>query len=164
MTLRFKRSKYELVIEDTYTAYTATNDVRNELNGRRRLHDPKEVIRAVVDGQWGPPYMPRQFPLGTWNVLRVEEQPRTSGFWPVKIVTDAHQPVKVWKLDEKGGYEAETDEVVMDSGYHLHWTPYNTTHGCIRVGGQYTEEVLEVAMFVKRALQGGHKVQLIVEE
>ena len=164
MILRFKRSERVLTIDGAEQRFVATNQVRNEVNGLRRLHEAKEVIRSVVNGQWGPPYMPRQFPLGTWNVLRAEPQRRESDFWPWKIVTDAEQLVKVWALDGKGGYDHETEQTVLDSGYHLHWTPYNTTHGCIRVGGAYTDEVTTLASVVRDALKAGEKVQLIVEE
>ncbi|HSW65345.1 MAG TPA: hypothetical protein VLH56_18860 [Dissulfurispiraceae bacterium] len=164
MILRFSRSSEKLTIDGTDKSFRATNEVRNELNGRRRLHDSKEVVKAVVNGQWGPPYMPRQFPLGVWNVLKVAQKGRDTEFWPVRIETDATQMVHAWELDAKGGYASERPVLVEDSGYHLHWTPSKTTLGCIRIGGDASWEMIDLADVVWDALKAGDKVQLIVEE
>ena len=137
-------------------------DVRNELNSRRPLHDPKQVVRSVVNGREGPPYMPRPFPKGRWRVTGVEWT-NVKDFAPVKIKTDAHQTVSVWVLDAKGGYDHETQQTVEDSGYYLHFCAWSkTTLGCGRVGTDTDAEVRLLARIVEEALRSGEDVWLEV--
>ena len=37
-------------------SFDVNSDVRNELNGRRLLGDPKQVVRAIVNGLYSDPY------------------------------------------------------------------------------------------------------------
>jgi hypothetical protein len=138
-----------------------TCDVRNELNGRRRLHDPKEVRRVVQpDGHWGPPYMPRPFPLGTWRVIAVEDT-ADKEFAPVKIRTNAHQLVRTWALDAAGGYDHEEDRLVEDAGYHLHFAEFSrTTLGCGRL--ETAGQARSLAAAIRKAMGKGEIVQLEV--
>jgi hypothetical protein len=115
--------------------FTVTCNVRNELNYRRALHDPKEVVTTVhfPDLVRGPAYMPRVFPRGVWNITGIE---RTNDptFAPVKIKTDAHQLVNLWALDSKGGYDHKLDATADDGGYWLHYSANSsTTLGCGRI-------------------------------
>jgi len=153
---------------DTGTAAAAgvefviTNDIRNELNGRRRLHDPKEVVRAVVNGQRGPPYMPRPFPPGAWKITGIEPS-ADPNYAPIKIKTDTCQPVEVWALDDRGGYDHPTGERVEDGGYWLHWCGISkTTLGCGRVGTDTDEQVRLLASMIGRAWNNGEVVTLEV--
>lgn len=149
-----------LLVADGKNFYV-TNVVRNELNKWRKLHTPSEVVKAVVNGTWGPPYMPRQFPFGTWKILAVEET-SSPEFAPIKIRTDAHQIVHVWALDKNGGYDHETGVTVNDSGYHLHWSKgSHTTLGCGRVGKEDDSTVRELAAIIKTALN--KKEEIILE-
>jgi hypothetical protein len=142
--------------------YVATCDVRNEQNGRRRLHELREVVRAVVDGQYGPAYMPRPFPLGSWRVTAVEAT-TDPAYAPYKIRTDAHQMVETWALDAAGGYDHPTGEMVDDGGYHLHYAENSsTTLGCIRVGKHTPDQVNALARSIKAALDSGEAVTLEV--
>jgi hypothetical protein len=129
----WQRDKGILTVDGT--DYECLSNVRNELNGRRRLHDPKEVVRMIPTAH---PYMPRPFPLGRWSILGVIRRhpgdPRYNVLGPVFIRTDACQVLPVWALDERGGYDHETDELVMDTAYGLHASPDSlTTWGCGRL-------------------------------
>ncbi len=113
MRIIWNRDKGEAVCGDM--SFIITSDVRNELNGRRLLGNPKEVVRAIVNGRWGSPYMPRPFPLGTWRITGIEKTDNPE-FAPLKIKTDAYQMVQTWELDAEGGYSNPTGEYVRDEG------------------------------------------------
>ena len=157
MKLLWDRDKAILTVGEA--EFLVTNRVRNEIDpvAVRRLHDPSEVRRAVVNGQWGPPYMPRKFPKGTWRVLEVVDiADPTSDFWPIKIKTDAHQPVQVWALDAAGGYDHPIDKWVDDSGYHLHWCKGSiSTLGCGRVGKDDDSQIQYLAIKVRMPIWRG---------
>lgn len=160
MIIRWERDHNILTVGGQ--TFRVTNEVRNELNGRRTLHVKSEVVRAVVDGQWGPPYMPRQFPIGTWRVIDIIDT-NAEEFAPIKITTDAHQLVDVWALDAGGGYDHKTGEHVDDSGYHLHWSAGSrTTLGCGRVGGDTDEEIRRMASLLRGIKQLGSEIILEV--
>lgn len=159
MLLRWNRAK-NFIKTDAGVEYFVTNEVRNELNSRRRLHDSVEVVRTMPSP--GKPYMPRQFPLGKWRVrkpeLRNDEYKR-----PIYIPTDAYQDVHVWALDEKGGYDYQTNELIRDYGYGLHFSEASrTTLGCGRVGSR--SQVLRLAAEINLALDRGEEVYLEVFE
>lgn len=144
--------------------FTVTNNVRNEIDplNVRRLHDPAEVRRAIVNGQWSDPYMPRKFPKGTWKITGVEET-TDDEFAPVKIKTNAHQMVETWLLDSAGGYDKPSGQYVDDSGYHLHWSSGSrTTLGCGRVGTDSPKQVLKLAKMIRAAKTSGDTVTLEV--
>lgn len=114
--------------------------VRNEINGKR----PKKGMRDVVytekkDGSRGVPYMPRPFPLGSWNILGIVDHQtpndqETGYLYPYFIRTDAWQMVDEWEIDQQGFYLRMTGRQVADYGYGLHWAEKSsTTLGCGRV-------------------------------
>jgi hypothetical protein len=142
--------------------FIITCDVRNELNGRRRLHDRKEVVNAVTaTGGYGLPYMPRRFPKGLWEITAVEETGKPV-FAPLKIKTDARQIVDTWALDSSGGYDRKTG-TADDYGYCLHWCAGSkTTLGCGRVGGDTAYQVILLAELIRGAWKEGEKVLLEV--
>jgi hypothetical protein len=114
----------------------ASSDVRNELNKRRPLHDPKgkgKVILAMgEDPHYKPPVMPRTFPHGTWTVGK--PRPKTNPYLaPYYIPTDAEQYLDIWALDDDGGYDHPTEERVLDMYYGLHFSTSSTTVGCIKI-------------------------------
>jgi hypothetical protein len=144
--------------------FTVTNIVRNEIDPShvRNLHVPSEVRRAVVNGSWGDPYMPRKFPKGTWQITAVEDTTEAD-FAPVKIRTNAHQMVETWLLDKGGGYDKPTGLMVNDSGYHLHWCAGSrSTLGCGRVGTDSPKQVLKLAKMIRTAMSAGEVVTLEV--
>ena len=148
------------VLEIDGEKFVVTNKVRNELNKLRKLHDPKEVVRAIVNGQYGSSYMPRQFPRGIWNITEIEYT-KVRDFAPIKIKTDAHQKVQTWALDKLGGYDHPLDIFVDDSGYYLHWAQFSrTTLGCGRV--ETENEVRRLAELIKPALDRKESVILEV--
>jgi hypothetical protein len=139
------------------------------------LHDRNEVAYSVnADRSRGFPYMPRPFPRGLWRVTGVEwtggEDPRTKDrnapyrvnpYWPVKILTDAHQRLPVWKLDGEGGYERETDALIEDWGYALHYGNGSlSTLGCGNIAT--AEQAGLLGKLVEGALRGGEEIQLEV--
>lgn len=162
MTLVWLRDDNLLIVGSK--RFTVTNRVRNEIDpdAVRNLHDPAEVRKAVVNGQWGPPYMPRKFPKGIWNVTEIEET-TVPDFAPLKIKTNAHQLVHAWALDAKGGYDHELPDLIDDSGYYLHWCQGSrSTLGCGRVGINNDEQVRELAEIIRGAWLLKEDVQLKV--
>jgi hypothetical protein len=165
MVILWERGKGEAKVYNLgYSGvYKITSDVRNELNGRRGLHDPGEVVNIVqANGTWGHAYMPRPFPLGKWKITGIE---RTSApvFAPVKIKTNAHQKVELWNLDRGGGYDKPSGIYAEDYGYHLHWSACSgTTLGCGRVGRNSAKEVLALAAVIEEAFKFGEPVVLEV--
>jgi hypothetical protein len=134
--------------------FDITCNVRNEIDPDfiRKMHDPAEVVQSVVNGQWGPPYMPRKFPKGTWRITNITESDAPD-FAPIKIHTDARQKVQVWGLDSEGGYDHPTGEYVEDSGYLLHWSQFSkTTRGCGRVGTDTKKQVEKLAKMLRAAI------------
>lgn len=158
-----RRRRDEGVAETCGRNFVITSEVRNELNGRRRLHDRTEVVNVVTaDGRWGHPYMPRPFPKGSWRVTGAEES-RERTFAPVKIKTDAHQRVELWNLDADGGYDKPSGIYAEDWGYHLHWSEHSrTTLGCGRIGTGTGTEALRLAALAREARGRGEEVTLEV--
>jgi hypothetical protein len=144
--------------------FIVTCDVRNELNGRRRLHDKKEVVNVVTaSGKYGAPYMPRRFPKGFWEITAIEETGNPV-FAPFKIKTNAHQPVETWALDSEGGYDRKTGGVAEDYGYYLHWSKSSmTTLGCGRVGSSSPYQVALMVELIRAAWKDGEQVFLKAE-
>jgi hypothetical protein len=107
--------------------------VRNELNGRRKLHDAAEVVYAMGhDPYTRIPVMPRTFPTGHWRVYK--PRARVDRYLaPFYIPTDAEQYLPVWALDDHLGYAYPDDGMVLDIGYGLHFSTSPTTVGCIRI-------------------------------
>lgn len=133
--------------------FDITNRVRNEIDPTavRRLHDPTEVRRAIVNGEWADPYMPRKFPKGEWWIIGVEDTD-VPDFAPIKIRTNAHQLVRAWALDANGGYDHPIDKLIDDSGYHLHWSALSrSTLGCGRVGRNDDSQIRDLAALVRAA-------------
>ena len=149
-------SKGKLLVGDSVFAISCK--VRTLQEGTRASH---EVVLSIPKGL---PYDPRPFPKGSWNITGIEYQkdkrfdPRTYG--PVKIRTDAFQMVKVWELDGDKDYLQETDRLVKDIGYLLHYSNSSTTLGCIRLSSPNDAET--IATIVKNLLNNGENVQLDV--
>ena len=116
--------------------------VRNELNGWRPLHDSDQVILAMNDDPYSkPPVMPRQMPVGVWNIGK--PRPRTDPYKaPFYIPTDAEQLLEIWSLDYSDGYEKPTGRKVLDMFYGLHFSTSSTTVGCIRIAKESDVEWL----------------------
>jgi hypothetical protein len=138
--------------------YPVSCNVRT-LRERTRMVD--EVVRSIPSGA---PYDPRPFPIGLWRVTRVVWQQDArfdfATYGPVKILTNAWQMVEVWKLDQFGDYLRETDELVRDEGYWLHYSESRTTLGCIRV--ESPQGVIGLARTIEEALRRAEVVSLEV--
>jgi len=144
----------------TIARYPASCKVRHELNGKRRLHYPKDVILTYPDSGDREPYMPRQYPSGIFLVTGIEwtKDPK---YAPVKIRTNALREVFIWDLDKNGGYDKPTEKIQIDTQYHIHYTDYKTTHGCIR-GGSNRNEMASLARMIEPVFESGDPVYLEV--
>ena len=132
-------------------------DVRNELNGRRKL-DEKVVYSENQDGSEGMPYMPRKFPIGKWNVLAII--PKIDPYEaPEFISTDARQQVHPWTSAD-GHYGVEMEDLIWDWGYGLHNSTSSTTLGCGHIIEVEDREALSEA--IRIALEAGDMVILEV--
>ena len=136
-------------------------DVRNEVNGRRRLHDPKQVRYAMThDSKNTYPVMPRVMPSGEWKVSYPRERPDNKYLAPYYIPTDAEQYLEIWELDQDGGYAKATGKKVLDIGYGLHFSTSKTTVGCIRIFSK--SDLLWLVHQVNERLVTGNEVTLSV--
>jgi len=113
----------------------AYSRVRNEINGERP--DPKQLPDIEHSFRQnrtvGEIVMPRPYPLGTFKIYGLEaSSERWTG--PMKILTDAHQPLPVWKLKPTGEYDCPTGEMIEDWCYWAHYGngSYHTD-GCIGI-------------------------------
>ena len=162
MNLRFYQSEklLEVSIDGMVRDILADSIVRNEINGWRRKHDPKEVVRAMTHDPYNkPPVMPRPFPFGEWNVYAPRHR-EDKYLAPYFIPTDAEQFLPIWALDENGGYDHATAEKVLDVGYGLHFSTSTTTVGCIKI---YEEDDLRwLVENIKKCLAHGGNVRLSV--
>jgi len=176
MKWTFLRKTEELIV-DTGTVYNGipqvlvfhcTSDVRNELNGRRKLHEPREVVRTIPGAY---PYMPRPFPVTDgsreWEILGVRRREATDPEYgylgPAFIQTDAELMLPIWKLDKTGGYEAETFGIVKDVGYGFHFArDSKTTQGCGRLRSE--KDALALAALVEQETAAGRKISLVVKD
>lgn len=133
------------------------NSVRNELNGRRLLHHPSDVVHTIPDRF---PYMPRKFPLGRWLITGVKYRPQGDPIYgPAFIQTNAFQQVNVWELDEQGGYAQQSNQLVIDRGYGIHYSTSLTTLGCGRLSSPHAAK--DFAAFYER--QAGAPLYLNVQ-
>jgi hypothetical protein len=128
--------------------YPVSCRVRTLREGARKAYD---IVRSIPDNL---PYDPKPFPKGVWNVTGVDwnEGKRFDypTYGPVKIRTDAWQLVEVWELDGDGDYLRETERLVRDACYWLHYSAFTTTLGCIRL--ESPEDAAAVANVITRAL------------
>jgi hypothetical protein len=128
---------------------------------RDRTRLANEVVYSIPDGK---PYDPRPFPKGIWRITGVSWQQEArfdlATYGPVKILTDAWQMVRVWELDRHGDYLRETDELVRDEGYWLHYSDSRTTLGCIRLDAPL--DASDLAKLIEEALGQGEAVELEV--
>ena len=131
------RALLECLIDEKVRDIPASSNVRNELNGQRKLHDPEEVIYPMTHDRYNTsPIMPRTFPKGLWRVYK----PRIRNckyLAPYYIPTDAEQYLPVWVLDDKLGYAYPGDGMILDIGYGIHFSTDYTTAGCIRVHNKH---------------------------
>ena len=172
MKWTFLRKTEELIVElgtvyngiPQVLVFHCTSDVRNELNGRRPLHDPKEVVRTIPGAY---PYMPRPFPVGEFEVTGVKyrdkSDPEYGYLGPAFIQTNAYQMVRIWSLDKAGGYEAETAGIAKDVGHGVHCAlESKTTHGCGRLRSE--KDALALAQLVEQELAAKRKISLVVKD
>lgn len=111
--------------------FVAQSEVRNELNGKRRLDKAGDVEYTITKSRTvGKPYMPRPYPTGDW-VITGKEASTNKWMQPIKFLTDAHRTVKVWEVGPNG-YVRETEETTEDYAYHIHFNNGSFhSDGCI---------------------------------
>jgi hypothetical protein len=138
--------------------FNITNRVKRLKDGSRKS---SEVVRSMPDDL---PYDPHLFPAGTWRITAVEWQKQKGfdpkSFGPVKIRTNAWQPVRVWELDSDGDYFKETAREVKDTGYLLHASSFSTTWGCIRLNSQ--SDAVTLGGIFSAVLEKGEEITLEV--
>jgi hypothetical protein len=154
MLLRYWHTKKRILVNGR--EYLADCTVRNELNGYRAVN---EVVKTMPLSGQPEPYYPRQFPTGVWPVFQPEytDDPE---FAPVKIPTGAKQRVFTWKTGKDGKYSTPTGEAQEDYFYHIHYSQYKTTLGCIRLNSG--TDAVNIAMVITEAFSRGEKVWLEV--
>lgn len=91
--------------------------VRNELNGQRGMNEV--VYSENEDGSQGVPYMPRQYPSGTWTISKPVQELTDIALGPWFTPTSACQLVDEWEVVNKV-YTQKTGRQVMDYGYGIH--------------------------------------------
>lgn len=157
MIVKVDLSKGELILGSA--RYAVSCVVRSLANG---LRHKDEVVYSVSTPSV--PYDPCPFPNGVWRVTGVEWQKdynfSSDVYGPVKIRTNAGQPVKAWALDKDGDYLEITEKTVYDGGYLLHYSRSNTTLGCIRIGSPAA--AAEIANIIEAVLDNGEDVILEV--
>ena len=137
--------------------------VRNELSNGALRRGVDQVV--LTEPSPGFPYMPRQFPIGTWNVRKPQvetDDPKAyiQYWW---IGTDAEQEVEVWttrEVEDHEEYVAPSGRTVMDKGYGIHCSASATTLGCLRIDGRKDLEFL--ALKIIDALSSGDTIQVEV--
>lgn len=138
----------------------AFSRVRNELNKERPDSGQLPDVETAVSQSRtvGPVVMPRPFPLGSWPIYAIEA---SAAQWtkPRKVLTRAHQPVPVWKLNDKGQYDSPTGTVFDDWGYWIHFCNGSShTDGCIGVAN--LQDFLDFSVMVDNALKSGIPIQV----
>ena len=147
---------YDEVVRDI----PASSNVRNELNGRRPLHDPTQVVYAMTsDPYTRSPVMPRTFPKGSWRVYKPRRRDDRY-LAPFFIPTDGEQYLPVWTLDAKGGYDKVGKGMVLDLGYGLHFSTSLTTVGCIRIHSE--QDLLWLVDIINRMIDSREEITLNV--
>jgi len=132
--------------------------VRNEVNRWRpnlKKKPADEVIHAITKNNTdsGIPVMPRQFPIGKWNITSVDSRDDEYRK-PYIIMTNAFQELEEWKLDKVGGYDKPTGNKVLDYKYGLHFSQSNTTTGCIKIDNMV--DLLRLVQSITREFDKGN--------
>lgn len=140
MEITWRRSETRMLV--TGREIPCSCRVKNELNGLR--NDWSVVHGELEDGTEGPPFQPRQFPLGRWKVTGIHR--RTHPYLrPFFIATEAFQEMPAWTVHE-GVYEGPSRDFFMDYGYGIHCSASPTTLGCVRVDDEEHLTMLIVAI------------------
>jgi len=145
--------------------------VRNEVNPAPYVRHENEVVYSELAGKkgvniQGPPYMPREFPIGIWNIvglLNKEDEYEA----PIFISTDAKQELPVWEVLQKDKlyYVRATDQTIIDTGYGLHNSTSSTTLGCGRIIERdinHHENLMFLVYSIGKILEARETIQLEV--
>ncbi len=128
-----------------------------------RIAEKLPVVYSLnADGSQGYPYMPKPFPLGTWNATgaRQSDDPELA---PWVLETDAHQLVERWEVTDDGlHYVSPIGDFVEDYFYEFHFDGvWKTTDGCVRMAS--AEDATWLCQQYLAAKAGGESVQISVE-
>lgn len=156
MEIRWKRDELFLVTGSVMIPCSCR--VKNEVN---KLRNPWAIVHGeLVNGDEGPAFQPRQFPVGRWKVTGVGR--RSSPYLaPFFISTNAHQEMPAWTVLE-GHYIVQSGETFDDWGYGLHCSASLTTLGCIRIDDE--SHLTMLISIIKAAWADKDEVYLVVEE
>ena len=125
--------------------FSATNKVVTDL--RKTTPVNKGAVKEY--------YNPQSFPTGTWNVEKsipvAADDPEKQAKGNVFIPTNATLTVDTYGTT-KPDTGAQPTGTQVDGGYGLHFSEYNTTLGCIKIGSQ--EQANLFATLSDQALPG----------
>jgi hypothetical protein len=141
--------------ENDIVELTASCNVRNELNGRRK---DNQVVKSMPDNV---PYQPRKMPIGLWEIGTPLKRYQEDRF-PYFIPCNAIQELPIWVLNEYGYYEQPTSQMTIDKGYGIHCSTWQTTLGCIKM--HITKELLMLVYLINYEKQVGNKIYMEVTE
>ncbi len=133
-------------------SWSASNNVRNELNGNRATPNVK-TMPSSGKSEW---YFPRTFPVGAWDAGKSQQKSGNPDLGDVFVPTNAHHSVPTYgpgdkpmpMPDKDGLYYASKSQ--DDTGYGLHYSPSGYTLGCI--GFETQEAANEYARLSDKAL------------
>lgn len=159
MRLVFSKSGGKLTIDGTYSISASIPMLRIKTGTRGRFN-----IAHTIPGGYA--YDPTPFPNGEWQVTGYHRRD-DKYVSPYFIETNATQKVKVWATtrleDGKEMYDKETSREVTDGGYGIHFSPYPTTQGCIKIEDK-SEATRLVDDYISPALKRHEVISLIVED
>lgn len=160
MKVLFNKSKQQLTVDDDPPIW-AWSQVRNEINKHRPTDGQPDVFYTQnKDGSRGKPSMPRSFPVGKWEIIGVQDTDEPY-LKPVKIMTNAHQMLDIWELDENGFYLRPTGQMVDDWGYRIHYfNGSGTSLGCAMVKQVF--DINWIADKCRQAIKAGDTITLEV--
>ena len=150
MTLTYYKMDSNYRITGVYEySFKMTNDVRNELNGKRVNPDVKTTPSSGKPN-W---YFPRWFPKGLWKIGKSIPKDGTDPYiGDVFIPTNAHQEVPVYG-DAELPMPSEILEPVDtqdDTAYGFHFSASSTTLGCGK--GDSQEDINKFARWSDQAI------------
>ena len=133
LCMKWSRSSDQMTVScGPYTWYMDVHcEVRNDMQGWRK----DKVVHAITEDNKATdiPVRPMPFPIGHWNVIDMVKRTQPDRA-PIMIVTNAHQLLDIWELDDEGNYLRKTGKQIMDWQYNIHCSCFTTSLGCLVAG------------------------------
>lgn len=164
MIIKWNRNNLFLTVDEV--AIDCWCKVRNELNNLRPLPGKADLAWSIGPyGEKRGPVMPRIFPVGEWEITQINPHPdkvQDGYLYPFFIMTNAHKPVEIWELDERGFYKRPTGKFVEDYYDGLHYSNDEWTQGCIRIAEE--KDLRWMVSVIQPILDDKEKIPFIVTE